>query len=537
MDARTLVAFLLGAGLTAAAFLFIGGQAGGPGPSADGADAMLGAGEIDDDRPMLRGTGQSDGARSLHHPVTSDTLPSLAPTSEEVEWLGTALKKERTRREAARIRAGDGGVEILERVLEHGADPSSLLASYDAFRAPIVESKETGLALTELPAGETVSFKDGDRSPTVIELGAGTFTLAPNDSFWGQLTSKDQTVGSIVIRGAGMDRTTLVAEAQWSLLAIMGTAKHVVIRDLTIEGGGRMGGILQRGKASMALENVRISGWQRAGHAAAIGISGDTYLACKGCEFVGTGKHSGWAISLRGRALLLCEECRFLHLDSGAVIGSGEKTNGGRAMLRACTFEGSRLTDRKLDLTLEVEGGLARFGGHSLSEEERERLWGVQHAARVSSVSFEAIPPVCTLGALLDVLEKLKLPADEQVVGITLDGVADGRPKQFRVYTLPRSGSRSKTWIADVSRGWPETEHLEKDGGRGLPPHDVVRRARSFVELLRGSEVPEDLEVSDLQYSYQGRDDPHPTLRVGERSHHRMWYLHAETGEVLRRPK
>ncbi len=528
MDARTLAAFVLGVGLTAAAFLLLGGtESQGAGPTATIAGESD-ASTPDGDHAMLSGSGTATAHAALR---------DLAPTEKEVEWLDHRLREERIRREAARIRPEDDGIQVMQRVFEHGGDPAPLLRSYEAFRAPIVEAKETQLALTEPAATETISFKDGDRAPTVIELGPGVFTLAPQDAFWKPLTGEDETIERLVIRGAGMDRTTLKADNQWSLLAVMGTVKHLVIRDLTIEANGTMGGLDIRGKASMALENVRISGWQRAGHAAAIGVSGETYLGCKGCEFLGSGKNSGWAISLRGRALVLCEDCRFLHLDAGALIGSGDKTKGGHAVLRDCTFKGSRLADRAFAFPVEVEGGDVRFGGAEATDEERQRQWGVQHATRVSNTSFAAMPPVCTLGTLLDVLEKIRVPGEEQVVGIALDGVTDGRPKQFRVYTLPASGSRTKTWIADVSRGWPELERLERDGGRGLPPLELVRRARPFLTILKGSEVPEELEVTALSYRHTGGERPHATVSVGERNHHRMWYLNAETGEVIRRPK
>ncbi len=525
MDTRTVVAFLVGVGLAASCFLLLGRDGERGTEPAGFHDAGTRREPGPETQPTLRG-------------ADADPLTALAPSEEEVEWIKGALRTERKRRDAARIREGDTGLQVMARVFKYDADPAALLRSYEAFRAPIVETDETPLALSEPRAGETVSFKDGDVNRVVIELGPGVFPIAKSDQHWRPVYSLDKKVTHVVIRGAGMDRTTLVAGHQWALLLVAGTVEHLVIRDLTLDGGEAEGALLDiRGQAAVALENVRVKGWLRAGHAAAISVSGSAYLGCKGCEFLGRGEQSGWAISLRGRSLLLCEDCRFQHVGRGALIGTGEKTAGSSAVLRDCTFEASRLSDRRFSFPVRVLGGRVMYGSADLDEDDRRSHWGAGHAERVEGVVFEPIPPVCTLGALLDVLEKVEPPEGERVVGIWLDGVADGRPSKFRVYTLPATGRRTKTYEADVSGGWPTLRHLERDGGRGIPPPDVVRRARSFVDVLRGSAVPLDIGVSRLQYSWQGGDQPIPTIAIGTSKQSNRWYFNAESGELMRGPK
>lgn len=530
MDRRTVTAFLTGALLTAAGFLVLGGQ--GDAPEQDRGPADTGAAPSSASKPRVEAQPELEG---------SAPAPSvdLGATEEERAWLKEVLVKERERREAARIREGDTGVQILERVLDHGGDPSPLLASYEAFRAPIVESQESPLVLTEPRDGETVSFKQDGVDRVIIELGEGTHTLGKADQFWRPVHRTDTVLPHVVIRGAGIDKTTLVAGHQWALLLVAGRVDHLVIRDLTLDGGAAEGALLDiRGEAAVALENVRVKGWKRAGHAAAIGVSGRAYLGCKGCEFIGRGAQSGYGISLRGRSLVLCEDCLFSQIDDGALIASGPDTEGGTALFRNCTFETSRLSDRPFGASVHVLGGSVQYGEASQTEEARRKAWGAEHVTELEGTVFEDAAPVCRLRDLIEVLERVTAPEDELVVGIALGSVAEGRPESFRIYALPKGARRTKTYVVRVDDNWSVLTLLPRAGGIRMPPAEILARARPLAEVLREADIPHDMAQTSLSYSSRRTDaDNGLTIVIGGRGQGGMWLLDAESAEVLYRPR
>jgi hypothetical protein len=519
MQRGLIAAFSLGVVLTGAAFLLFGD----PAPSATPRnDVPVSAAEPPAERvvPLLTGSAPKG-------------LAGLELSKGELAWVRGRVREERIRKETARLRPDDTGITLLERVFEFDADPSELFGSFEAFRKPVIESTAAGVSMREPPAGQTATFTEVTGDPLVIDLGPGHFPLDKKDGQWHALY--DNKVRTVVIRGAGIDKTTLVSGHGWPLLFVGGKGQvdHLVVRDLTLKGGAAQGALLEvRGKAAVVLENVRVNGWVVAGHAAAIGVSGNAYLACKGCEFVGRGEHSGWAISLRGNSLVYGEDCQFLNLESGTLIAEGEKTALSRAVFRDCTWDRSALLRGKTSAHVEVHGGRAAFGAASQTDEQRRELWGAPHAKRVDGTRFEAARPACTLGDLLDVLEKVSVPAEERVVGIALAGIEDDHPVRFTVWTLPKTGRRTKAYDVDVTGGLPVVTHQPRAGGRGLPPEALVRKAKSFVEILRGSDVGRDIPCKRLEYRHQQAPDgtTHATVAVGG------WYLNAQTGEVLRSP-
>lgn len=531
---RSLLLLALGAALGAALMLVWRPGAGSGGvPDTPGREALR-----EGPHATSVGPGAFETAPSLQgHPPRA--LEDLRPTAAETEWLRSTLARERERLASSQLRSDDSGLQVLERVLDFGTDPAlTMFTSFEVFRDRV---RPSGAAPLAIAAG-------GDRSAlsfpalgmvTVIDLGPGTFRLDDPNARWSALR---EGVESVEIRGAGKDATTLVAGHQWALLQSNSSpaGRRLTLRDLTFDGETAEGSLLDlRDAAAVRLERVRVRGWQLSGHAAAIGVSGRTYLVADGCEFDGGGRTSGFGISLRGPALVWARGCLFADIGHSAIIVSDEKAKGGLVRLEDCTFVNTRVLDRVGDCPVEVRGARVEFGAAALTEQERGERWGRTQLTAAEGVTFAPGVPRCTLGDLLEVLRRTSVPDAERVTRLELGGLRQGKPHRFTLETRTSGRSRPAVYTLVLEGGRVDMTLRPQAGGHGAPDEAVLAKAPSLRSALEHAALASDVPMRVVEYAVErgrGGEPDVVVLRVSE-DQRTFWDLDAATGAVLRAPR
>jgi len=464
------------------------------------------------------------------------SLEGLGPTEEERAFLRRALAEERARRREAVVRTADSGLDVLRRRLEHGADLSALVADYDAFASHV--------RAPEGPSFDVVSDGDVTRvtkemvppGTTVIRFGPGTFEVPALEVFTA-LRDREKPVPGLEIRGAGMDRTTLIGLAAWQ---VGGRVEHLVLRDFTwVSGDGASLMLSVHGSVGARIENVRIQGWRSGGHSAALGASGPSYLALRGCELLGKrrGKNDGGlGLSLRDDCIVLLQDCLFADLENGAL--SGWKGNGARAgvWVRDCTFENARLAayggNDENWLHVHARGGKAAYGPATWTAEERRRWWFHGVDGSVEGVTLGPGIARCTTADLARALARYEVPADHRVLGIELTEFDRGGPLAFRIYV---SGATAWPQLRIAVR--MDEAEAQRGDREGSFPHvtgDTLAEVLPIRTLLERIDAPDGVTVSRFVYGTTGLSDRPglvPAIQIGLPWDH--WIYDARTGALL----
>ena len=505
--------FVAGAALSAlvaAAVLSVGAevsQARGPGAEAQGDAPAVPPRTTSTPAPVSVPRAErprADAGGALPDVALPAGLRGVEMSDDEAAFLRAALDAERKRREGAVIRPEDDGLKIMERYVTDGADVAALVADFDAMRAHI-----------RVPAGPVRSIAaSGDRTPVdltkdlgdaqIVEFGPGTFVLGNGDGQWNVRRSD---LAALEIRGAGMDRTKLIGPG-WAFLCSGDKAnvQNLVLRDLTIDGSEQGQIILDaRGGISAALERVRLAGWQVAGHAAPLGVSGNAFLACRECEVAGPG--AGYVLSLRGMALATFDACRFIDAES-AFTGPGGTSRAAVVSVQGCTFDGARLADSRIrgdkmaGVQIDVRGGTVAFGASSLSDEKRRAQWGAQYAASVEGVTFTAAQPLFPFSEMVRAADLAAAGGLRDIVAIDAYPGARGAPVEFDFYLY----DREKDTVVRKTRRLvgPLLEEVTKDPRRGMRGRSVRSAAEidgllPIPELLRRMDVAADESFTQIE--------------------------------------
>ncbi len=469
---------------------------------------------------------------------TPRALQDLQPTAAEEAWLRSTLARERERLAASTLQTGDSGLQVLARVLDYGNDPAiALSASFEAFRDRVrstdvvplrhaAEGASPVLTLPTLPA------------TVVIELGPGTFRLADAQAQWSRLGAE---VASVEIRGAGMDATTLLAGHQWAFLQsdTRPTGRALILRDLTFDGDAAEGSLLDvRDAAAVRLERVRVRGWQLSGHAAALGLSGRTYLVAEACEFDGGGRLSGFGISLRGPAILWARGCLFSDIGHAAVICSGDEAKGGSVRLEDCSFVNARVLDREPGCPVEVRGGSVAFGPPGIMEQAQGDRWGRARLTACEGVAFAPGITRCVTGDLLDVLRRTPVPEPERVTRLELEGLRQGRPHRFTMETRTSGRSRAAVYTLVLDGGRVERTLRPQAGGHHAPDERVLARAPSLRSVLEHAALASDVPLRAVEFAVgrAGGDQADGLVVRAFEDPQAYWDLDPVTGAVLQAP-
>ena len=468
-------------------------------------------------------------------------LDGLGVRAEEWAFLRVALVRERERVEASRIDPALGGLEVLRRVALAGTDPMSVLGGYDAVRARVrVEGTHRRV---EAPAdGSAVDMAKAAGDAAIVELGPGTFTFDRNGQEWFNVRNG---LRSLEIRGAGMDRTTLRGEGN-DLLHVWEEAgfENLVFRDLTLEGGSRGSLLLDvRGRASVAMENVRVRGWMEAGHSAPVGISGSAFLGARGCEFLGEGRRVH-GISVRGTTLAVFEKCLFADMETVVSPGGGPGAGGNAVRFLDCAFENCTAVNRRMQtgkgkvaFPVQVLGGRAAFGPPELTEEERRRAWGAEFLATLEGTTFGPGRPPCTAGDLLSLLDRLSVTGSETVVHVLLLASTRGEgPTRFGVRVMDRARSRTLWRVVGPDGQDLETGPLDPGGGWSPPRMDALE-ALSIAAAVRLAGIPAGNGMLALALGVTGSGETAiPSVYMTVPDGWPSWNLDAKTGKVLGGP-
>ncbi len=464
-------------------------------------------------------------------------------TAEEIEFLQRALAEERRRRRESVVTADDAGLEVVQRYMEHGADVSGLVSDYAAMRAHIRTAPGPVASIASTGDRTEVDLSEHMGKSGVIEFGPGTFVLKRGNGW----NVPREDIESLEIRGAGMDETTLIGPG-WAFLCCDEKASlhNLVIRDLTID-GAEMGQIVldARGGIAAALERVRIRGWQVAGHAAPIGVSGSAYLAMQDCEIVGPG--DGYALSFRGVGLAALERCLITDVDA-VFIGPGGRDRAAVAHARDCRFENAKLADSRVarpdtgGVTMHVTGGKVAIGSAAMSEEERSERWGAKYAKSVEGVTFEDGTPGFSVQDALRVLALTATSGVQNVIGVDIHPGARDAPAEIDFYTL----NATTAAVERITRIYDGTslktpKKATRRGKRGIRALEmsVYQSVRPLSELLARAQVPAGESVGWIQLRAGKRTLPDGTAETTVRcmvttlDRRNAAMLDAITGELL----
>ncbi len=434
-------------------------------------------------------------------------LDEMAPTADEEAWLKAALERERDRRGKSVIREDDGGLEVLDRWATADADVAPLVSDFASMRRHVRVPDGPAARVDSTGDVTNVDLSAIDPKAVVIEFGPGRFLLTRGNTQW---NVRRADVEALEIRGAGIDRTTLVGPG-WAFLCIdeKASARNVVLRDFTIDSTDPGQIVLDaRGSMSVAVERVRFLGWEVAGHASVVGVTGRAFLACRDCEFVGPG--DGYAVSLRGGALAVLEKCRFSDLGS-TLIGGGADSLGRPSVvtLRDCTFENAALADSRINgksgpaMEISVHGGSVAVGGKTWTEDARRKKWGAEHAVVVDGVTFGPGVPSFAVADLLRVLEAAPGQGIDAVVRVDVEPGGRARPTVVDLYAWDRAAEkatrRSFRWV-DATL----VPLVEKDRRRGVSSVDLtgddLAACLPMLELVRRSLVAADESVRSVEF-------------------------------------
>lgn len=450
-------------------------------------------------------------------------------TDDERAMLSETLREHRLRRveeqrlaeELARIaatRSEQDGLTVLDAYLRGVVEGDETVASYASMRSHIRTAAEPVETVTATGARTPFDLSTIQEGATVLEFGPGTFVLDRGTSGW-NVPSKG--LETLEIRGAGMDRTTLIGPDWAFLMAPQDTQiENLVIRDLTIDGGEKKQSLLQsRGGMSVALERVRLRDWVVAGHAAAIGVSGDAFIAAKDSSFEG----EGWALSLRGPAMAVFEGCTFR--GSTAVLIASDHRSGRPALVRLldCDFGSVRLADRNLrtrgdgGALVDIVGGTAQVGPSSWTRGRRIDAFGAAEARSVQGLELKSAPAVFPPRAAADFLRRAEATGLRAITGFTRkSGV--GRPLEVDVRLASTTPDGDPEFVTLVEENGVLVEQKRSPSRRRPydPTVDDLARVRSIADLIDGAGLAPDADLkSAMMIVAPSADETGPTQHVG----------------------
>jgi hypothetical protein len=376
-----------------------------------------------------------------------------------------------------------------------------------------------------------VSLDDLPPETVVVEFGPGRFLVRSR-----RFSHLDEDVASLEIRGAGMDKTTLVASD--TLVLPLKQLEHLRIRDLTFDCEDQILDV--RGNCAAVLENVRMVNWTAsAGYSAPIGTLGRVYLGLDGCEFIGnrSGRGGGSALAVRGHSLVSARGCLFADL-SPVIHGWGGAAAKSEAVFTDCTFENSQLAhmgflhQERPEFPLRVRGGVVRLGHSSWPAEVRREKWGVAYAAESPGVKFLPGAPRAPLSAVLRAIELAPVRADEVLLGLEVRRAARGAPLRVALhwYRPKEKRDRMRSGVYDYTGGalvGVPDEHVYT----ASDPHEAERPDVGW--LLRASAIPRDAEIRSVRYAEHWDGSGRvPAFRV-ESDWTGGWVLGARDGGIL----
>jgi hypothetical protein len=357
-------------------------------------------------------------------------------------------------------------------------------------------------------------------------------------------------IESLEIRGAGIDRTTLVGPG-WAFLCCdaKAKAKNLLVHDLAIDATKPEQIVLDaRGAMSVAMERVRFLGWQSgAGHGAVVGVTGQAFVACRDCDFEGTG--GGFVLSLRSGAVAALENCRFSSIDA-VLIGSNADALGKPSVVNVtgCTFENAPLADSRTSgnrgprISISVRGGTVRAGGRSWTEEKRRAAWGASYAAVVEGVTFLPAAPAFTIADLERVLEAAPAQGIETVVQVDVIAGPRSEPVVVDLYAWDRAAAtatcRTFRW-SNATLTPCEDARSRRNTFVGDLTADEVASFLPMVELVRHAGVALDEGVSHVEFGRKvsttagGAEQRTRWLQISE-DRETPWFVDAKTGEPVK---
>ncbi|MEM8883193.1 MAG: hypothetical protein AAGD14_03905 [Planctomycetota bacterium] len=431
---------------------------------------------------------------------------SFEVTEEERGWMKSALRKERERREDAKIGPQDGGLDVLRRYTESQADVDPVVREFDRFRARVRPGRGTPARLEA--TDEPITIVELPKGRETIEFGPGVFRIKRSGIASGRIERLE-------IRGAGMDRTMLVVP-RGDMLRPTGEIAHLTIRNLTLDGGERGGALLDvRGRASVLLDRVRMRAWASGGYSAPLGTSGEVYLACDGCEFLGgyLGRGGTQALAVRGTSIISMRRCLFTDMYDTLGTGSGAMERS-RAHFEDCTWENARLVyagtegDPKFPIT--VQGGTAHY--------DSPEKWGRDRAQEVRGTRFEPRIPRCRVRDLLAVADVVApLLADGQLIqavhlkapnrAATMEFMVKAWTDPRRVGNGPRPRTKFLVTLRDgVAKVWPPNRKQESRFPTSYDGHTQGEHG-DIRELVRRSSVDPSREAHGMYIGSASVDD------------------------------
>jgi hypothetical protein len=469
------------------------------------------------------------------------SLSDLRPTADEVAWLRQMLQNERVRRESVRIRSDDSGLDILERVVQHGADVSELIRDFECFQGHVRRAQGKTVRVQAQGDVTTVNLEELAADAVLIEFGAGTFKLDRNAR---QFHVPRGDIKQLEIRGAGMDRTTVVSGDR-GLITALGRIDHLRIHSLTFDGGDRGDSLLDiRGNVAVVFENVRFRAWASGGYGAPVGLSGGAYLGCRNCEWLGgyRGLMGHTAVAVRGTAIASLKGCLFADI---RVLGGGAGAAAKSSVhIEDCVFENSNLVDNRFLHQGEPEFPISVRGGEVFYE-SREK-WGVQLAAEIVNVAFHEPIPRCRLRDLLRVARAYPLEGGQRLQGVQVVTALREPPREFLVYVWSSSDfvrrqheqgkqTRREVLVTIDASGQLKVEPVDRrrrlrnfDSGR------VIEGGRSITDVIDRAGLDPSLEAYGIvQSGFGTKDRTVPAIEVRNARGFAFLVLHGLTGEVL----
>lgn len=441
--------------------------------------------------PATRGQGTRD-ARSS---PTLEGAPGEMPqriSERERQFLADALVRERERVEAARIRASDSGLDVLARVIEHRADPGTLLGEFDQFQAHVPRVAAPTVKYDSTGDITKVSGREKPTDPLIIELGPGRFHVGNLLNYW-QHEMPDVT--SVEVRGSGMDETFVVAHDD--LVTVKRTLKHLRLADFTFEAsGGHL--IDSRGDVAAVLERVRIEGVEPDREAAALYLHGRFYLACKACEF----RNVSAPMRIHGQGLALFDGCAFIGVQRGFSAADGA-AQGSHVTLRNCAWRDSPVATGDLqyrdapEYAVEVHGGSVALGRPGLLEEDRRRRWGAASVSVRHPPTFGPSESTRTLALMLRILEDGSLPGGQSPTALRLIAEPRSGPARYLLSTFDPRDKQSRAFDAWVDATAIELRPSTSSAEEGAPPEGAL----ALTEIIRRCGEPLGTPCDRIHYA------------------------------------
>jgi len=443
---------------------------------------------------------------------------------DEVEFVRDALAVERERRAAETVPASASGMELLRREFDLRADVSESLWDYESSAARVRTGSGAEHRFVSTGDVTDVSTADLPAGVSVFSFGPGTFRV--------KLRSIDTALRGdmkeLEIRGAGMDRTFLdIVDIRE--LTVTRNLENLSIRDLTFDSRKMLLDI--RGHTAMVMENVRINGWATAGHDAAIGVSGQAFVAARNCIFDAGPGRGRIAFSDRGASLSVFDNCTFI--DVHDVIRAGRwDAAAGAARLIDCTYVRSQLSGRELRTDVRVRGGTVRLAPLPGSTAACEKAFGAHYAAAVEGVTYEATEPQSSVAQVLSALRAVRDLPGRRAIRIRFDFIETDGSRLYTIHVVEKGHERTMgvrtrpNGAAEITTtGAAERENTDDHEGH-----------LSLLQLLEGAGLSRSDALSEASFaegSVNGEVRTTVNVRVGGRLH----ILDARSGKDLFTPR